>query len=387
MKISSLNTAYLASAVKFAVVAPFALFYRVFKKNVWIITERPGQARDNGYVFFEYLRTRHPEMNAYYIIDKSQPDYNKIKQYGNVIQFDSWKHYFYYCLSKVHISAHVNGCKPSDSPICKRLKAPLSIRDVFLPHGVSYGVSEFCLKKYANLDLFICSGRREYENVLKNYGYAENEVVYTGFPRLDKWHDIQVNKKQIVLMPTWRFYLAQNPDVVFEKTNYFKAYKDLIDNKKLCDFLLSNDLKMVFYLHNDMRKYTGFFNTECKNIEIVNNDDACDIQELLKSSAVLITDYSSVHFDFAYMKKPVLYYQFDKEEFAEKQYSQGLFDTEREGFGKVSYDCDTLVDNLIDSYKNSFDMSTKYYNRMRMFYELYDNENCMRVYNEIMKRL
>ena len=125
--------------------------------------------------------------------------------------------------------------------------------------------------------------------------------VPTGFPRLDGWHHIQVNPRQIVLMPTWRLYLAQNPNTVFEETAYFRAYRDLINSPELSNLLIEKDLKLVFYLHHNMRKYVDSFHTDCPNIEVVYRDDTYDIQELLKESALLITDYSSVHFDFAYM--------------------------------------------------------------------------------------
>lgn len=383
MKLSSINTKNIITSIKFCVVMPFALIARRWNSNIWLITERPEQARDNGYCLFKYLREKQPECQAYYIIDKKAKDYKKIEQYGNIIQFDSWKHYIYYCLSRVHISAHVNGCVPSNSPIHRRLRCVLKTKTVFIPHGVSYGVSEFCLKKYAKINLFICSGKKEYDNVLENYGYDESEVAYTGFPRLDGWHDIQVNPRQIVLMPTWRLYLAQNPNTVFENTTYFQAYQELIQDKQLSEFLIKNDVKMIFYLHNEMRKYVKSFDTECQNIEVVYQDDVYDIQDLLKTSALLITDYSSVHFDFAYMKKPVLYYQFDKEEFFEKQYLRGNFVVEEDGFGTVAYEKEELIRELKKLWEHGFQMQEKYYDRMREFYQIYDDRNCERVYQKI----
>ena len=142
---------------------------------------------------------------------------------------------------------------------------------------------------------------------------------------------------------------------------------------------------MVFYLHHEMRKYVNSFSTECENIEVVYKDDTYDIQELLKESALLITDYSSVHFDFAYMKKPVIYYQFDREEFFEKQYLPGMFKVDKDGFGPVVQKKNLLINEIKDAYKTGFQMQEKYYNRMREFYQIYDDKNCERVYKEICK--
>lgn len=363
------------------------LLVRRFRTDVWIITERSDQARDNGYCFYKYLRERHPEQPAYYIIDKNAPDRNKLEGLGKLIDFDSWKHYFYYCLAPVHISAHTGGCIPSGNPFARRVKNLLHYKDVFLPHGVSYGVSEFCLAKYTKIDLFITSGRPEYENVLANYGYLPEQVVYTGFPRLDGWHHIKVNPKQVVLMPTWRLYLAQNPNTVFEETDYYRTYQALLESRELAALLEKQDLHMVFYLHNNMRKYVGSFHSESERIEIVYRDDQYDIQELLKSAALLITDYSSVHFDFAYMGKPVLYYQFDREDFWTKQYAQTDFDAAKDGFGPVAYDLNKLLENLRSAAEQGMKMEPVYYARMRAFYELHDEHNCDRVYEAIKERL
>lgn len=384
MKFSSFKLRYLCNVTKIIILAPIALINRKRDSNIWIIAERPDQARDNGYCFFKYLREKHPDQKVYYIINKDAKDFAKIETLGNIIQFNSWKHYYYYDLASVHISAHIGGCVPKDNPYAKRIKKILNTKDVFLPHGVSYGISEFCMAKYANLDLFVTSGKPEYENVLANYGYTENQVVYTGFPRLDGWYGGSVNSNQIVLMPTWRQYLYNISEDEFINTEYYRAYQYLINDSKLKEFLESNNLKVIFYLHNDMRQFANLFNTYCSAIEVVYKDDTYDIQELLKSSALLITDYSSVHFDFAYMEKPVIYYQFDQDEFWNKQYKKSSFSAENDGFGPVCYEISGLIESIKLAFKNCFKLEGVYLNRMKRFYELHDTHNCDRVYKEIM---
>ena len=98
MKLSSITLSGLANAGRMVALAPIALIMRRIKKNVWIITERPDQARDNGYCFFKFLKKNKPEKTVYYVIDKNSKDAAKIERFGNIIQFDSWKHYFYFCL-------------------------------------------------------------------------------------------------------------------------------------------------------------------------------------------------------------------------------------------------------------------------------------------------
>ena len=383
MRLSNIKLKYLGNAAKMIILTPIALINRKLSPCIWIITERPNQARDNGYCFFKYMREKHPNRKVFYIIDKRAGDFSKLEALGNTIQFNSWRHYYYYILAPVHISAHIGGCVPQDNPYAKRMKNILKIKDVFLPHGVSYGISEFCLAKYANLDLFVTCGKTEYENVLANYGYTENQVVYTGFPRLDSWYDCNVNTKQIVLMPTWRQYLYNISKDEFKNTKYYKAYQCLINDVTFTEFLKSNNLKVIFYLHNDMRQFANLFHTSCSVIDVVYKDDKYDIQDLLKSSALLVTDYSSVHFDFAYMGKPVIYYQFDQEDFWAKQYKESSFKAENDGFGPVCYEISGLLDSIKCAFENGFKLEGIYLDRMRRFYELHDKYNCDRVYREI----
>lgn len=387
MKLSSLKIKNVAAAGR---LLGAALCAGVRKgSDCWLISERPGQARDNGYIFFLYMKEHHPEQEVYYLIDKQAEDSKKLSGYPeSVIQFDSRKHYVSYCRSKVHISAHVNGCCPSEAiGASRRLKKRLGFKDVFIPHGVSYGISEFCLKKFTDIDLFICSGEPEYENVLANYGYAACEVAYTGFPRLDAWHGAAADPKQIVLMPTWRAYLAQDPNLQFEESAYFKAYQSLLDSPELDAVLRRKDARLVFYLHNEMQRFAKHFHTKSERIEVVYRDNRYDIQELLKASALLITDYSSVHFDFAYMNKPVLYFQFDREEFFRKQYEESGFDAQKDGFGPVCRTVPALCEALEELYTEGGKLNEKYYARMRAFYRLHDDQNCERVYRAICERV
>ena len=71
MHLNSINAANLKTSLKFCVILPWALLGRLRDRDVWIITERQDQARDNGYVFFKYVREKYPKQKIVYIIEKS----------------------------------------------------------------------------------------------------------------------------------------------------------------------------------------------------------------------------------------------------------------------------------------------------------------------------
>ena len=63
-------------------------------------------------------------------------------------------------------------------------------------------------------------------------------------------------------------------------------------------------------LHPNLRTFAEFF--EIPNVQLVGQDEV-DVQHLLATSAVLVTDFSSVAWDFSFLRRPVLYFQFDRE--------------------------------------------------------------------------
>ena len=116
---------------------------------------------------------------------------------------------------------------------------------------------------------------------------------------------------------------------------------------------------------------------------ILSNMKDYDVQDLLKRSRVLVTDYSSVFYDFAYMKKEVIYYQFDYEEFYGKHYGKGNFDFVDNGFGPVCKEENEVVENIIKICENGIE--DKYLERINEYFTLDKNNNCERIYNEIIK--
>lgn len=254
---------------------------------------------------------------------------------------------------------------------------------VFLQHGITKDNVSNLIGSEQNINLFICGAKPEYDYVLKNFGFDESVVKYTGFARYDNLHNIQT-KKQILLMPTWRQYIECSDSNDFKETEYYKTYQSFINNKRLQSLLQQNDIEFVFYPHFEVQQYLKYFYTKDKNI-IIASKDKYDVQTLLKESKLLITDYSSVFFDFAYMQKPSIFYQFDEDKFFREHYKKGYFDYRRDGFGDVAIKEDELIDGIEKIIENNFEMEEKYKRRIKEFFPLHDKKNCERIYSEIVK--
>lgn len=377
------------------------------KGQIILLCERGDEANDNAYVLFKYIRNNHPDINAYYLISESAPVHNleKVRRLGNVINYGSKQHKTYFIAANKLISTHARGyIEPWKFPNTLRVmrKKYWSKRYVFLQHGITINdVSKMLgpMSQSANFDLFICGAKKEYEYVSKNFGYDMKTVKHTGFARFDELYRHKSKtlstKPTILLMPTWRNYVVQSSwadkmhtqkvnDQIFLKSDYYYKFQKLINDPDLKRILESIDGRLIFYPHYEAQRYLKYFSSKNERV-IIAAKEQHSVQDLLIKGSILITDYSSVSMDFAYMEKPSIYYQFDKEEFFQKQYKKGYFDYERDAFGSVASDLNGVLTALKGYASKDFSIEDKYKSRSLDFFGIKDENNSERIYTEISK--
>lgn len=358
-------------------------------KKIWLISERGDEARDNGYAFYKYMMEHHPEINFFYVIKKDSPDLLKIDPTRRVY-YQSIKHIKYYINASYLLSTHILGFSPefrSFGKLAKKIKFfDTGGKKIFLQHGIIQSYTEYLTSSSIDLDLFICGAKKEYDFILKNFGFDESVVKFTGLARYDYLKNSQKkSEKEILFMPTWRKELFYLSDSDFIKSDYYKNIINILNNEKLQEKLKNNNIKLIFYPHYEIQKRISLFNIKNKNIIIASSKEY-DVSELLKSVDMLITDYSSVFFDVAYQYKPICYFQYDYEHFRKSQYGEGYFDFRTLGFGDVSTNVSDLVDNIIRVIDRNFVMEDNYKKRVNNFFVYNDTHNCDRIYNEIIKK-
>ena len=184
-----------------------------------------------------------------------------------------------------------------------------------------------------NVDFFASGAKLEYDYLTSEYGHPEGVVQYTGLCRFDNLIRGNNPSHEILVMPTWRGSNYPQGDRFYE-TAFYRQFQSMLDNPSLLRLLEERDLKLIFYPHIELQKELDKFKSPSERIVLASWRDY-DVQTLLMRCDLLITDYSSVFFDLGYMEKPVIYYQFDKEEFLKYHYQKGYFSYEDHGFGPV----------------------------------------------------
>lgn len=377
----------------FILALPIGLAYKLKRRNLWLFSDNGREGSDNGFVLFKYVCENHPGEDAVYAICKESIDYDKVNAVGKTVQYGSFMHWVLYITARVNISSQKGG-KPNYA-VCNLLEVHLGMfkNRVFLQHGVILTDIKFLYKENAKFSLFVTSTKDEWEYVSKNYGYTDGEVKLLGLPRFDLLHGRQTTPNTILIMPTWREWLGTDSlsknhakDIEgFKNTKYFKNWNSLLNSAELQAVCEKYGLKVLFYLHRDAQRFSGCFCSDNPYLTVCKYPEYT-ADELLKSSACLITDFSSVQADFAYMKKPLCYFHFDYDEYTDKHYGKGYFDYQRDGFGPVFSDTDQIVKYVASKAENGFKNCEPYISRHKKFFTLYDRGNCKRNYEAIKEK-
>lgn len=335
-------------------------------KKCWLIGGNAGELYvDNARAMHEYLLDKGIEV--YWVLNENASfrkefDKNNIKY----LVKGSIKSYIYFMKSKVSLFSH-----SISADIVPYLCAVPIINyyhkknyKVFLNHG-TVGLKKRApmhkkLEKQINellksYNLNPCDSDFEKNIKVNDWKMPESTMYICGYPRYDKlFNNKDRNTTDILYMPTWRKY---------ENT----GINEFLNSKKLQEYLNENKLNMRVYLHQ-LAKDKVKLNVKFKNIIILPSNT--NVTEELLNAKILITDYSSVCYDFFYLGKKVCFYQYDKEKYIK---TVGSYVDLDHFFAKSN----TTIDELIDDLKNGN------INKAITYFKYVDNLNCKRLYNRI----
>lgn len=363
-------------------------------KKLWIVSDRIMKADDNGEALFRYLMEHKPEnTHILFAISKNSVDAKRMAEIGPCVDAMSFRHKFLHLLCDVNISSQADGItvNPYDGHSEALQDLLVHTHFVFLQHGITKDDISGWLNRYnKNISGFVTAAKPEYDSIVNgDYGYSADKIWLTGFPRFDRLYHRE--EKTITLMPTWRKYLMASfngktavwtPVANLEDSRYYQFYSGLLSSKRLIDLLEKTGYTLQFFPHPNLRLCNVQFQHDPR-VKVLPSD--VSYRDIYAESSLVITDYSSAVFDFAYLRKPLLYCQFDKDEFFSGEHvcTRGYFDYERDGFGEVEYDLESTIDRIIEYVENGCKLKPVYRERIDKFFAFNDRNNCKRVVEKI----
>ncbi|MBQ0065649.1 MAG: CDP-glycerol glycerophosphotransferase family protein [Firmicutes bacterium] len=251
----------------------------------------------------------------------------------------------------------------------KRLAHDIDVSEdtTFYRSGVSYEkMCESYDMDVARYNFMISPNKFCTEVFQTSFRINKERLIETGYPRncfianatedeivaLKKKYNLPLDKKIVLYAPTWRDNSYVAAGYTFELKANFRKWKEILDEDTIVIF---KPHYLIINTQNDDPALHGF---------LYSIDATAEINELYVLSDVLITDYSSVFFDYAILKRPIYFYMYDIEEYA--QDLRGFYlDIHKDLPGEIYTEEEKM---LLDIQNNVYDNS-----RMKAFNERFNN--------------
>ncbi|WP_088288999.1 CDP-glycerol glycerophosphotransferase family protein [Kineosporia sp. A_224] len=366
--------------------------------DAWVLMDRLRNADDNAERLFEYLRENRPDVNAWFVLDPGSHDWARMRTaHGErVVAYGSrrWQLLMFSC--RHLISSHV------DVPIHRPRKIMWALggrepqwRFTFLQHGVIKDDVSAWLNPKA-MDLFVTSTQPEQDSIAGDrtpYVFTTREARLTGLPRFDRLRAIAASltpadRDLVLVAPTWRSGLMgpfapvtgdRKVRADFLDTEYAKAWLGVLRSPDLAALAREHGLRIGFLPHPQLQQVLPTLDLP-PYVEPLTFAGG-GAQRLFASAAALVTDYSSMAFNAAYVDRPVVYFQFDRDLVRAGGHlgRAGYFDYERDGFGPVTLTVDQTVAAVAEIAARGCTPSEEYLKRIEETFVLRDGRCCERV--------
>lgn len=358
-------------------------------EDIWLFIDRDIEADDNAERLYRYVAKNYPNQKIVFALMRDCPDWSRLEKDGfNLVECYSAEFYQIAKKCKFFISSH--------TPNGYQVKLNIAQKFIFLGHGAdAVDISEYFNK--LPIKLRTSTTYEEFNSLFNSkfrYKLTKKEVALTGQAR----HDAllagnRTNNKNIMIMPTWRNYLVLPREKTFDRkiadnfleSEYFIKWLSLLNSNTLEKLANDYNYTITFVPHFNMRDILNYLNIP-NYIKIGYREDGESFQKYFQESDLMITDYTSAAFEMGYLKKPVIYYQFDEEEFFNSHtYTKGYFDYKRDGFGPVVTTQEELLIELENLVKNNCQVDEPYRSNIENTFAFRDGKCCKRIYQAIVE--
>lgn len=371
--------------------------------GAWLIMDRIGSGHDNGEYLYEYLRTERPDINAWFVVKKGTPEWERFSELGfRLIDYRSIEHQVALQCAAVVASSQldVEVIQPVPLDFYPRKQRPW--RFVYLQHGVlQHDLAHWLNGK--DIDLLTTASVDEHASIVADggsYRLTSDSVVMTGFPRHDaivetaRAHPYE-QRSVVLVAPTWRddlflpkasFAARRKLSRPFLETDYGQNWMGLLSHPVLKQLVDEQGAEIIYLPHPNFRGNTPEV-TYPDYVTVI--DSTPDIHELMARARVTVTDYSSIFFDAALAQSRVVYFQFDQEAFlnGSHTYLPGYWDYEKHGFGPIATQLDDAAKLTTDAYlSEDAQWPALYRDRIARTLPLADGQSAARITQRIERK-
>lgn len=290
----------------------YILFDNLYEKNAECI---------DTWCVFQYMQKHH--IRSYYVLWKENPLYQQLKERStlqNIIILKdackgNWEFFYKVYLQLFRTRSVITSFGELHPKITSFLYKNRYIDYIDISHGITFFKLFHLTTGYTGADKYnkyLVTSETE-GNIFLEYGWDKENLINIGLPR---WSCLSKNlpqQKTIFMMMTWRNtfgrWNAKKFKTPLQETAYYKRICALIQNQHLQSILQKCNVRLIYTLHHSMlNQITQTDKAYFPNIEYVPSEN---ISKYIKTSALFITDYSSLFADFLFLNTPVCFFRPD----------------------------------------------------------------------------
>ena len=357
------------------------------RKNLWVFGAWQGKLySDNTKALFEYINQNCTDIDAIWITRENSVVEN--------VNGRGFKCYNRYSLRGIWatLRARIAFVTEGDYDISWFLNNKAT-KVIQLWHGVApkktnwdtFNANPTMVRMRRN-SYWMTSSEQNSKTMHEIIGSLPERSFATGYPRNDIFVNISeisdVRKeldelypdcKKIIYMPTHRNFGTSGAEF---------SEKDMLE---LDAKLRNNNIIMVFKPHFHELKNYLHLESSFTNIVLAKDSKYSDVYSYIKDFDLLISDYSSIIYDFTCAKKPIVLFPYDLEKF--KNTDAGLFDYfETIPAGPFCYTWDEVVTNVVNLLNNDIWKEKREICRLT-FHPFDDGKNCERVFDTVVNKV
>ena len=384
------------SLVFWAVRRAYFLMKPIMKRRpIWMYLDKIYKAGDSSEYLYRYASAQNNHIKHYYLVDKHATDYARLKKDGyKPLVRGSIMHRLVFLMADMMVISNstvfaFNNFGMVNSSYIRDL---VDFHVCCVQHGMSVqkiAVAQNRLRD--NTRLYFCASKYEIENLSRPiYDYVGYDALkLTGVPRYDGL--VNDDKKQIMISPTWRMQAAvpvrtsegeqRDYNPLFKESTYYKVFNSLINDPRLIEAAKKYGYRIKYVLHPIVSAQVDDFD---KNdyVDVIPAVGDMSYERMFCESSLMVTDFSGIQFDFAYMRKPLVYLHHKD---IPQHYEEGTFFYDTMAFGEIAHDNDELIDLLCEYMASGCKMKEEYVKRADDFFYYSDHENCKRIYDVMME--
>lgn len=359
------------------------------KKKIVLVGGNLGEKyEDNAAVFHKYLVNNHPEsVDAYWMYDP-KTSYALDGNVQNAVPLGSFRNYLLFFKADYTFHGHslLYDIAPS---VDKFLFLNRKTIITHVSHGIE-GFKKILIQKedvplLKRTNYFNCASEYEKQLKLTKWGIPERKLIVTGLPRFDRYelHKPAKEMKNILMMMTWREWLFDMSEKEFLESAYFRNTIGLIGHPGIRKLIAENGLHMQVALHPFMKKFEKHFTGLENSGSGIQFLDAKyhTIEKAIEENDLLLTDITSVSWDFLYLNKPIIFNMFDREEYIAKRGS--YLDLVKDLYG---YKADT-IEEVYECLKKIVEekiSTNEWHPQAYQYIDYFDHQNCKRLAEKVL---